>query len=355
MADSSQKTEKPTPRRLEKARQEGRFVTSREAVSAAGFATAVWLLVALTPGWFERSLPVWRRLLAEAFHGELTLQLFYRLWRIIAAETLVPLVLAGAATVVAMLGLQTAITGFGFATKRLAPSWSRLNPANRLRELPGQNLFQAAQGLAVVLIFGLLLAARIPQWMEALRPLPRLALDGALAVLGGLLADLFRQSVGIFALLGAADFVRQRARYLRDLRMSRQEIRDEVKESEGNPQIKQRIRRLQRDVARRRMMDKVPQATAVVVNPTHYAVALHYEAAALGAPKVVAKGRNYLARRIREIALLHEVPIIENPPLARSLYQHCEVGQEIPVQFYRAVAEILAYIFRLMNRRSGAP
>ena len=133
--------------------------------------------------------------------------------------------------------------------------------------------------------------------------------------------------------------------------MSRQEIRDELKEQEGNPQMKARVRRLQRDRARRQMMKEVPKATAVVVNPTHYAVALRYEMDGMTAPLVVAKGRNYLARRIREKAVEHQVPIVENPPLAQALYQSVEVGQEIPPHLYRAVAEILAYIFKLMNGR----
>ena len=133
--------------------------------------------------------------------------------------------------------------------------------------------------------------------------------------------------------------------------MSKQEIREEMKDIEGNPQMKARVRRLQRDRARRQMMKEVPKATAVVVNPTHYAVAIRYQMDSMAAPQVVAKGKNYLARRIREKALEYQVPIIENPPLAQALYKSVEVGQEIPPELYRAVAEILAYIFKLMNGR----
>ena len=133
--------------------------------------------------------------------------------------------------------------------------------------------------------------------------------------------------------------------------MSKQEIRDEMKESEGNPQIKGQIRRLRRELLRRRMMQDIPKATAVIVNPTHYAVAIRYEMDSMASPLVVAKGKNYLALRIRQKAIEHGVPIIENPPLARGLYTAAEVGQEIPAEFYRAVAEVLAYIYRLMGRR----
>jgi len=150
------------------------------------------------------------------------------------------------------------------------------------------------------------------------------------------------------------DLLRQKKRYQEDLKMSKQDIRDEFKEIEGSPLIKQRLRRLRRDFARRRMMHEVPKATAVIVNPTHYAVALSYTLHAPGAPKVVAKGKNYLALRIRKKAVEHQVPLIENPPLAQALYKTVDVGQEIPAEFYRAVAEVLAYIFKMVNGRRPA-
>jgi flagellar biosynthetic protein FlhB len=133
--------------------------------------------------------------------------------------------------------------------------------------------------------------------------------------------------------------------------MTRQEIRDEHKENEGDPHIKARVRRLRRDLLRRRMMQEVPRATAVIVNPTHYAIAIRYDSGAMASPKVVAKGRNYVAQKIRQIANDNEVPIVENPPLARALYTAVEVGSEIPPDFYRAVAEILAYVYRIMGNR----
>jgi flagellar biosynthetic protein FlhB len=175
--------------------------------------------------------------------------------------------------------------------------------------------------------------------------------EGGGAVLAASLMELFWKSAGVFVAFGAVDLFRQMRRYQRDLRMSRQDIRDEVKELEGNLQMKGHIRRLQRDAARRRMMHSVPQATAVVVNPTHFAVAIRYGMESMTAPVVIAKGKNYLAQRIRQKAIEHQVPIVENPPLARALYKSVEVGQEIPPQLYKAVAEILAYIFKVMNGR----
>jgi len=163
------------------------------------------------------------------------------------------------------------------------------------------------------------------------------------------------KAAGAFLVWGAVDLWRQKRRYIRDMRMTKQEVREEYKQNEGSPEIKMKIRRMRREMLRRRMMSEVPTATAVIVNPTHYAVALRYEQQSMVAPRVVAKGKNYLALRIKEKALSHQVPVIENPPLAQALYKHVEVGQEIPAQLYRAVAEVLAYVFRLMNgRRPGA-
>ena len=159
------------------------------------------------------------------------------------------------------------------------------------------------------------------------------------------------RAAGVFFVLGAYDYWRQQRRYMADLRMSKQEIREEMKELEGNPEIKSRIRRLQREWMRRRMMQQVPKATAVIVNPTHYAVAIKYAMETMPAPVVVAKGQNHLALRIRQKAVEHEVPVIENPPLAQALYKSAEIGQEIPGHLYRAVAEILAYIYRLTGGR----
>jgi flagellar biosynthesis protein FlhB len=160
------------------------------------------------------------------------------------------------------------------------------------------------------------------------------------------------KAAAFFLLMGAIDLFRERRRFAGRLKMSKQELREEVKESDGNPLTKVRIRRLQRDVRRRRMMDEVKTATAVVVNPTHYAVAIRYHHDSMAAPLVVAKGKNYLALRIRARALEFDVPLIENPPLAQALYKSVEVGQHIPPHLYRAVAEILAYIYRLMGPRA---
>lgn len=353
MADRSEQTEKPTPRRLEKAREQGRFPTSKEALSAVTFAAAGWIILNNAQPWFLMVERLTRFFLSEAFHRDINVAMALRFWQMLLRESLFPLVIAGGGIFAAGIAAQALITNMGFSGARLQPDLSRLNPMSKLKDLPSQNMTAVLQSAALLAVFGLLLWIKVKEWLPVMIQLPLMPFAPAIGRVSLLLRDLFEKAILILAILGAIDFARQRMRYFNELKMSKQEIKEEVKESEGNPQVKQKIRRLQREAARRRMMDQVPKATAVVVNPTHYAVALLYSGQAGVAPKVVAKGKNYLARRIREIAMEHEVPIVENPPLARSLYKSVEVGKEIPASLYRAVAEVLAYIYRLMGRLPG--
>ena len=262
---------------------------------------------------------------------------------------MLPLAVAGMLIAVLTLGLRLLTTRFGFSLKKLAPELSRLNPAAKLKELPRQNLPALLQAVVLLPLFSWAVYAIARDKLDALMALPRSSASAGAQFLVSSLMDLAWKAAGLFLVFGSIDLFRQFRRYRQDLRMSKQEIREEMKDVEGNPQMKSRIRRLQRDRARRQMMKEVPNATAVVVNPTHFAVALRYQMDSLTAPTVVAKGKNYLALRIRQKAIEHQVPIIENPPLAQALYKSVDVGQEIPPHLYRAVAEILAYIFRLMN------
>ena len=182
--------------------------------------------------------------------------------------------------------------------------------------------------------------------------LPFASLEVGISQIGNSLKELLWKATAVFIVFGAIDLIRQRRRYMNQLKMTKQEVKEEVKDMEGNPHVRGKIKRLRKDLLRRRMMKAVPTATAVVVNPTHFAVALRYEHTTMATPVVVAKGKNYLALRIKQIALDNSVPLVENPPLAQALYKHVDVGREIPPHLYRAVAEVLAYIHRLKNRLS---
>ncbi|HTS66739.1 MAG TPA: EscU/YscU/HrcU family type III secretion system export apparatus switch protein [Candidatus Acidoferrales bacterium] len=351
MADKSGKTEQPTQRRLEKARKEGQFPSAREFVSALQFLVFLCLLAAGGAAWFHSFQSTMRALLATAFASELHPEdLTHIAWDVFRKDVL-PLVLAGMGIAVATVVFRLATTRFGISFKKLAPEANRFNPLSRLRDLPRQNLPSLAQAMVLLPVFLYAVWAITRERLDAFMTLPLKSVESGLSLIGGSLMELFWKAAGVFLVFGAVDFYRQLRRHKRDLRMSKQEIREEIKDVEGNPQIKAKIRRLQRERVRRQMMKDVPKATAVVVNPTHFAVAIRYHLDSMAAPVVIAKGKNYLALRIRQKAIEHQVPIIENPPLAQALYKSVDVGQEIPPHLYRAVAEVLAYIFKLMNGR----
>jgi len=351
MADTSAKTEQPTQRRLEKARKEGQYASAREFVAALQFMVFLGLLGAGGTAWLGGLRATTRAIFARAFAGDLHIQDLSHLTWMIFWNQFVPLAAGGLVVAVATVALRLATTRFGLSLKKLTPDLSRLNPAARLRELPRQNLPSLLQAAVLLPLFLWAVYAMARDRFEAFLALPLESAESASRFLGASLMGLFWKAAGVFLVFGVVDLIRQMRRHKRDLRMSRQEIKEELKDMEGNPQMKARIRRLQRDRARRQMMKEVPKATAVVVNPTHFAVAIRYQLESMAAPMVVAKGKNYLAQRIRQKAVENQVPIIENPPLAQALYKSVEVGQEIPPHLYRAVAEILAYIFKLMNGR----
>jgi flagellar biosynthesis protein FlhB len=349
MADSN-RTEKPSPRRLQKTREDGNYVVSKEFVAAIQF-TVFFVLVTQFGGNAAEScrayLHDWLR---EAFAGgDLKRETLPELLGRFLIPYLLPLLGCGAALTLAAVAAQLAVSRFGLSFKKLSPQASRINPLSRIKELPRQNLVVAAQALALLPIFLGAIWILIENHAISLLRLPYQSTASGAVQIMAILEDLLYKATFVFLLVGLLDWYRQQSRYTKQLMMTKQEVKDEHKESEGNPQLKAKLRKMQRDMSRRQMISDVPKASAIIVNPTHYSVAIQYELGGSGAPKVIAKGKNYLARRIREIAMSNEIPIVENPPLARALYAAVDVGQEIPPHLYRAVAEILAYLFRIMG------
>ena len=350
--DNDDKTESPTPQRLEKAREEGQIPRSRELTSL------LILLVGVCIIWIGgESLA--RRLAALLSSG---LRFDHRiindpnliLGQIIllireAMLGLLPLI-AGVA-VVALIG-PVMLGGLVFSGKSLSLKLDKLNP------LPGIKRMFSAQS-AAELVKALLKAALVgsvtgfylwshwPDMMHLISQSPLTAMGNALNLVG-LCALLV--ALGVIPMVGF-DVFWQIHSHIKKLRMSRQDIRDEFKQSEGDPHVKGRIRQMQRAAARRRMMADVPKADVIVTNPTHYSVALQYDESKMSAPKVVAKGAGLVALRIRELAAEHRVPVLEAPPLARALYRHADIGQQIPGQLYAAVAEVLAWVWQLKRWR----
>jgi len=353
MAQSGEKTEQATPRRLLKARREGQFAASRDFVSGLQFTVFVLLIAQSGPHLLASLKEVTRGLFVEAFRGDLSEATLVGVLHEAIERGLTPLVYASGILVLTGCAFQISSTGFSFSLARIMPKPSHFDVFAKLKAAPQKGIVSAIQAAAVVLVFGTTLYWIVTKSGERLLMVPLSSFQVGLETMRSLAMDLLWKASALFLLFGFIDFYRQKRKFAKEMRMSKLDIRDELKESEGNPQTKMRIRKLQRDVRRRRMMDEVKTATAVIVNPTHYAVAIRYHHDSMDAPLVVAKGKNYLALRIRARALEFDVPLIENPPLAQALYKSVEVGQSIPPHLYRAVAEILAYIYRLMGARAS--
>lgn len=349
MADS-QKTEQPTQRRLLKAREQGNFLSSRQFLAGTHFLAFVAILHSFGAAWFASTATAMEYLLHRAFDRTLTPDDWQNLMLTLVLHCALPVLGAGATLMLLSLVLQLGMSKMGLSFHKLTPDFGRLNPVSRLKQVFRHNLTSLVQALIMLPVSGYVVYAIVAD-NQKLISLPLKSIRAAQVDVFDSLETLLWRAASLFFVFGCVDLFREQRKYTSDLRMSKQDIKDEHKQSEGNPQMKMRVRRIQRDMARKRMMQAVPTATAVIVNPTHYAVAIRYEPGTMAAPLVVAKGKNYLALRIRQKALDHQVPLVENPPLARGLYTAVDVGQEIPPHLYKAVAEILAYIFRLMHRR----
>jgi flagellar biosynthesis protein FlhB len=345
------KSEKPTQQRLKKAREEGQYLSSRGALAAVQFMVFVAIAGKMLPAWSVRLQMATRSLFLKAAQGEIVASDWPVLLTGALTQTLVPLLWLGAILFGVTLAIHLGMTRFGFSLARLTPKFERLSPLGRLKELPGRNMKAALEATLLLVLLGLAVRAFASEHAGLLLRLPLQNLATGSAQVFSAVDGLLWKAAWVLLLFGAYDLVSELRRYNSSLKMTKQEIRQENKGNEGDPQIKQRIRRLRRDLLRRQMMREVPKATAVIVNPTHFAVAIRYENDGMPCPVVVAKGKNWLALRIRQVATQNEVPIIENPPLARALYDAVEVGSAISPAFYQAIAEILAYVYRLMGRK----
>lgn len=349
---ANEKSEKATPERLRKAHEEGKYATSRDLLAACQLVLALALALLMGGALFtalENSSILCFR---QAFvRQELTGPRAFAFAKAALMPVLVPFFEMAALLTTVSLFLQLTTTGFGFALKQLTPDFGRLNSFSRLKNLPAQNLFSSFKAVILIPVIGLVLYLVITPQMPDLLNLSGLGLGAGVEHARTLIESLVWRLLSVLLVFGVIDFARQKQKFAKDLRMSKQEIKEEVKQNDGNPQIKAQIRRIQRDRIRKNMIKAVPEANVVIVNPTHFSVAIKYESGSKTVPVVLAKGQDHLALLIRERAREHNVPLVENKPLARALYDAVEVGQEIPPHLYRAVAEVLAHIYRTLDQR----
>ena len=347
-----ERTERATPKRREEARKKGNVARSVEVNSALVLFTGTVVLGLLAHTMLGNIQGLMREVLGHAgqysISGEnirtYSVQLFVFLLRTTGPVLLSVLVIGVTANVMQV--------GFLISGESLKPDPRKLDPiAGLQRMFSVRSLAELAKGLIKIVIVGLVIYATMHSAIREFIPLMDKSLGQVVSFLGvTMLRISVRASVALIV-LAALDYAFQRWQHERDLRMTKQEVKEEYKEHEGDPLVKSRIRSLQREMARNRMMAEVPKADVVITNPVHYAVALKYQAGEMSAPVVVAKGARKIALKIREIAEQHDIPIVEDPPLARALFKSCEVNMEIPVELYKSVAEILAYVYQLKEKR----
>jgi len=347
-----ERTEPATPKRIEKAREDGQVARSQELTTFAvlmAAAVGLWFLGADLLGRLSSIMIGGMQMEPEmAFDTNLMLirlnQLaFEGLW------ALWPLLLI---LVIVAFFAPMLLSGWLVSSKALIPDFKRLNPIQWFtRTFSVRGLIELVKAITKALIIGGV--GMLVMWhnKDTVLGLVTLPIDLGISHMSELLGFSFLFIVSAMLLIVAIDVPFQIWEHAKKLRMTKEQVRKEAKESEGDPQIKARIRNLQREAARRRMMTEIPKADVVVTNPTHYAVALRYQGESMHAPKVVAKGVHLLAARIRELAEENRIPILETPPLARALYHHAELDSEIPETLYTAVAEVLAYVFQLRRYR----
>ncbi|HVI87225.1 MAG TPA: flagellar biosynthesis protein FlhB [Dongiaceae bacterium] len=350
--DDSQKTEDPTGKRLDDARKQGQVPNSRE-VNNLFMMMALTLSVAMFGSGIVRDIKSLILPFIESPDqiptdiGHLQL-LGWRFLVHLLMIGIVPLILA----LFAAFGSSYLQFGLLWSAEHIMPDLKKISPlAGFGRIFSMRSFVEFLKGLLKIAIVG---SVAVSLLVPALRDVHRLIGLDPVDILGAMKSMVIHLLFGVLSVIFAItifDFFYQRFQHIRSLRMSRQELKEEFRDTEGDPIVKGRLRQLRMERAKRRMMAEVPKSDVVVTNPTHFAVALRYDQASMGAPRVVAKGSDKAAQRIREIAKEHEIPIVENPPLARGLHAAVEVDQEIPPEFYKAVAEVISYIMKLRRGR----
>ena len=351
MAENEQAgTEQSTPRRLERAREAGQLPRSRDLSAAAGLLCSALALKYAGPysgaqlrGMFSSGLSLPR---AQSLDESQALASIAGA----AAHAFMASAPIWAACLLAAVAAPLAVGGWNFTLNALVPDLTRLNPlAGFARMFSARGAVELLKAFLKFLLLAAVGATILWRHAAEIAALGSAAPEAALTHAAVLVGDAFLMLAGAVALLAAADVPWQLWQHARRMRMTRTEVREEMRESEGSPETKGRIRGIQRELARRRMMADVPKADVVIVNPTHYAVALRYVESRMRAPVVVAKGLDLVAARIREVASEHRVPIFEAPPLARALHRHVDIGAEIPVSLYVAVAQVLTYVAQVRH------
>ncbi len=350
-----EKTEPATSKKLSDARSEGQVCRSREldqAIMLVGLFLTLKITVASMGSTFlEVFSAVYNKIPETEAARELTTTVVMSYIQHVALQSLK---LAGpffaAGFLIAFLSNLVQVK-WKVSTKPLQPRFDKFNPLNGFKRMFSKDsLFELLKSVVKIIMIAVIAYTSIRSHAEEIFLLYHITLNQAIAQIGSIVIDVGLKIAYVYCVVGAVDYVYQRHKFNEDMKMTKQEVKDEMKNSEGDPQIKGKQRQRMQEASRRRMMQNVPQADVVITNPTHYAVALKYDAGTGTAPVLLAKGADLIAQRIKEIAKENKVEIVENKPLARMIYTNVEIGHEIPPELYQAVAEILAAVYRARNQ-----
>ncbi len=356
-ANGAEKSEQPTAKKLSDARKEGQVAKSQEVATAFSLLALFIILRVLYPfigtnftGIFER---VYNNIpnVARTYNGFLPIATIVS---ILNGAIMTMLLITSPFLIIGFLVAficDLVQVGFKPTTKPLQPKLSKLNPISGMKKIfSARKLFELGKSILKLAVMAVVIYSFFTGRTESLFLLYDMPLGQAIGLMGNLIISLGLRIAAAYMVIAFIDLIYQRRKFTKDMMMTKQEVKDEYKNSEGDPAVKSAQKRRMMEASRRRMMQQLPQADVVITNPTHYAVAIKYDAEESDAPVVVAKGADYLAQKIKEIARDNDVEIVENKPLARMLYANVEVGELVPPELYRAVAEVLAYVYHLKGK-----
>lgn len=355
MADESaaEKTEQPTPKRLSKAREKGRVPQSQELNSAAALIILVATTVLLAPSLMEWCITQMK----QGMSGEIAVfadsgAFMYFIKSKVVSATLIVCPFFAALFVGAILA-NIVVSGPNFAPQAISLKLNSINPAAGLKKLVNaKSMVHLLMSIVKLLFVFVIVWLYLQSKLDTLAALRWAWSAQILAGIAKMILGLMIRVCVALLIIGIADTLYQKWKYIQDLKMTRQEVKEERKQYEGSPEVKTRIRRIQIEMSAKRMLQEVPKADVILVNPTHIAIALRYEAGTMESPVMVAKGAGHLAEKIREIGRAYGVPVVRNPELARTIYSTAELGRPIPPSLYVAVAEVLAMIYRLKAKKA---
>ena len=352
-----EKTEEPTGKKLDDARKKGQVAKSREismAVELLAFFILLRVYVDTIGLRFENFFStVYQQIPStiKMVDGQVPKSALHAVVSSMLVQTLtimMPFLIAG---VVIALICNILQVGFKVATEPLRPNFGKMNPLQGIQKLFSmQSLFELLKSVAKIVLISYVVYSYFKSEKSSIYLLYDMSLRQGIALMGNLTINMGIRVAAVYMIIALVDFIYQKRKFHTDMMMTKQEVKDEMKESEGDPQIKSKQRQRMREASQRRMMQELPKADVVITNPTHYAVAIQYDQEKYNAPIVLAKGADYLAKKIKEIAKENDVEIVENKPLARMLYANVEIGAVIPPELYKAVAEVLAFVYHLKGK-----